>query len=110
MYHLSSIDLCARNELEYELRDFFNRLHQIKDRLNQERTALRLNRIQRNRCRQNILDLEKLERDFYALSYKDDVRHVYRKVHRYVKLDHERLMDTFGQEPIKQRYSLFISM
>ena len=109
MQYLSSIDLCAHNELENELRHFFHRLHHLKHKLNQERAALRLNRIQRNRCKQNILDLEKLERDFYALSHKEDVRHLYRKVHRYVKLDHERLMDTFGQETMS-RCSLFVAL
>jgi len=109
MHYLSSIDLCSHDELENELRHFFTRLHQIKRRLSQEQTALRLNRIQRNRCRQNVLDLEKLERDFYALSHQEDVRHLYRKVHRFVKLDHERLMDTFGHVTVN-RSSLFIAL
>jgi len=109
MHYLSSIDLCTHDELENELRHFFIRLHQIKRKLSQEQAALKLNRIQRSRCRQNVLDLERIERDFYALSHKEDVRHLYRKVHRFVKLDQERLMHTFGLETISRR-SLFIAL
>ena len=109
MHYLSSIDHCSYDELESELRHFFTRLHQIKRRLGREQEGLRLNRIQRSRCRQNVLDLERLERDFYALSHQEDVRHLYRKVHRFVKLDHERLMDTFGRETVS-RCSLFVAL
>jgi len=109
MYYLSSIDLCDPGELEYELKHFFLRLHHIKRTLQQERETLALNRIQRSRCRQNILDLERLERDFYALSHQEDIRHLYRKVHRFVKLDPERLMDRFGRETVN-RCSMFIAL
>ena len=109
MYYLSSIDRCTTRELESELRYFFSRLHHLKRRLNAEAASLRLNRIQRSRCRQNILDLENLERDFYALSHQEDVRHLYRKVCRYVKLDQERLLDTFGRERVS-RCSMFVAL
>ena len=109
MYYLSSIERCGYGELENELKHFFHRLHNIKRRLQQERTKLELNRIQRSRCKQNILDMENLEKDFYALSHKEDVIHLYRKVHRYVKLDHDRLMNLFGRETFS-RCSLFIAL
>ncbi|AKF24597.1 hypothetical protein YH65_03725 [Sulfurovum lithotrophicum] len=109
MYYLTSIDGCGHAELENELRYFFNRLRQVRRRLNQERSALSLNRIQRSRCKQNLLDLEVMERDFYALSHKEDIRHLYRKVQRFVKLDQERLMHTFGQETISCR-SMFLAL
>ncbi len=109
MYYLTSIDCCTTKELESELRSFFGRLHHLKRRLNTEAALLRLNRIQRSRCRQNILDLEVLERDFYALSYREDIRYLYRKVHRYVKLDQESLMETFGRETLS-RCSLFVAL
>jgi len=109
MHYLSSIEMSGNYELEHELRAFFRRLHQIKRRLNEEQRALTLNRIQRSRCRQNILELEALERDFYALSHQDDIRYLYRKVHRYVKLDHERLMHLFGRETMG-RCSLFVAL
>jgi len=109
MQYLPSIEMCGYSELENELRHFFGRLRHIKRRLSDERMALRLNRIQRSRCRQNLLELEALERDFYALSHHEDIRHLYRKVHRYVKLDHERLMETFGRETMG-RCSLFVAL
>ncbi len=109
MHYLPSIEMCGYSELENELRHFFGRLHQIKRRLNEERSRLTLNRIQRSRCRQNILELEALERDFYALSHRDDIQYLYRKVHRYVKLDHERLMHLFGRETMG-RCSLFVAL
>jgi len=109
MHYLPSIEMCGYGELENELRHFFGRLHQIKRKLNEEQSRLHLNRIQRNRCRQNILELEALERDFYALSHKEDIQYLYRKVHRYVKLDHERLMNLFGRETMG-RCSLFVAL
>jgi hypothetical protein len=109
MYYLSSIDRCNTTELENELRHFFSRIHHIKRQLAEQRATARLNRIQRYRCKQNILDLERVERDFYALSHHDDIRHLYRKVHRYVKLDHQRLMETFGRETVS-RCSLFVAI
>jgi hypothetical protein len=109
MYYLSSIDLCGHTELENELKHFFTRLHHLKRKLNEEALSVDLNRIQRNRCRQNILDLERIERDFYALSHRDDIPHLYRKVQRYVKLDTDRLLDTFGHETLN-RCSMFIAL
>ena len=109
MHYLTSIEMCPSTELENELKHFFNRLHHIKHRLLQEKEALLLNHIQRKRCRQNILDMGILEKDFYAIGHKDDIRHLYQKVHRYVKLDHERLMDMFGKETFSCS-SLFIAL
>ena len=109
MYYLSSIDHCQTSELENELRYFFRRLHHLKQRLNNEAGSLRLNRVQRSRCRENILNLESAEREFYALSYREDIRHLYRKLHRYVKLDQERLLDLFGEETLK-RCSMFVAI
>ncbi|BAF72570.1 hypothetical protein [Sulfurovum sp. NBC37-1] len=109
MYYLTAIDRCRISDLENELRDFFHRVHHVKRRLQRERDRLELNRIQRARCKANLMDIEKLEYEFHAISYRDDVRELYRKVHRFVKLDHERLMDTFGRETVN-RCSLFIAL
>jgi len=109
MHYLLSIDQYDNRELENELRCFFGNLHQLKHKLNEEAAALRLNRIQRRRCRENILNLEKLEQDFLALTYEGDIKPLYRKVQHYVKLDQKRLMDTFGHETVKH-YSMFISL
>ena len=109
MHYLLSIDQHDTRELENELRCFFGNLHQLKRKLNTEAAALSLNRIQRRRCRENILDLEKLEQDFLALTYEEDIKPLYRKVQRYVKLDQERLMDTFGHETV-EHCSMFIAL
>ncbi len=45
MHYLSLIDRCLTAELESELRYFFRRLHQLKQRLNSEAASLRPNRI-----------------------------------------------------------------
>jgi len=109
MKYLSSIDMCAPEELESELRHFFSRLHSLKQELMREARSVHLNRIQRNRCRQNLLDLERIEKDFYGITQRDDIPHVYRKLQRYVKLDEDRLMDTFGHETV-HRCSMFIAL
>ena len=108
MYYLSSIDRCGHYELESELKQFFSRIHYIKQQLVQQH-RFGLNRIQRYRCRQNILELERLENDFDAISYREDIHHLYRKVHRYVKLDYRRLIVLFGRETLG-RHSLFTSL
>ena len=109
MHCLPSIDMIAEQELESELRHFFGRLHRIRNTLVRERSRSVLNRIQRARCRENLYHLERLERDFHALAHPEDVRHLYRKVHRYIKLDGERLIRLFGQEEIG-RCSLFVAI
>ena len=100
MQYLSSIQTQSQAELERELRLFFRRLRRIKQQLAEQKTSPRLNRIQRYRCKQNIFILQKLERDFDAISYPDDVRHLYRIVLRYVKLDAPRLTAMFGREDV----------
>lgn len=109
MQYLTHIDMCPDYDLENELKHFFHRVHHIKRKLRQERDALVLNRIQRSRCKANLLDMETLENEFYAISYREDIKVLYRKVQRYVKLDHERLMSVFGSEESK-RCSLFITL
>ena len=107
MYYLTSIDMCHNRELESELSYFFQRIRAIKRRLREERSSLALNRMQRMRCKENLLTIEKLENEFYGISHSDDVKIMYRKIQQYVKLDHERLMHTFGYETFK-RHSLFL--
>jgi len=109
MYYLTSIDMCQNNDLESELRHFFHRIHHIKRRLAEERSRLPLNRMQRSRCKSNLLQMQSMENEFHAISHTDDVKVLYRKIQQFVKLDHERLMWTFGMEKIK-RSSLFITL
>ena len=109
MHYLPTIEMCSTRELEAELKDFFIRLRHLKQQLRSEGSRLHLNRMQRNRCKENLFALERVERDFYALSHTDDIRHLYHKIHRYVKLDHQTLMEHFGREQVTQT-SLFIAL
>jgi len=109
MYYLTSIDMCHNRELENELSYFFQRIRMIKRRLHEEHSSLTLNRIQRNRCKGNLLTIEKLENEFHCISHSDDVKIMYRKIQQYVKLDHERLMQLFGNQKVKAT-SLFITV
>ncbi len=109
MHYLSSISQCETRELEAELKDFFVRLRYIRHRLHNEGDRLNLNRLQRSRCKENLLALERIEHDFDELICQEDIPHLYRKVHRYVKLDPDRLMDLFGRVSIA-RTSLFIAL
>ncbi len=109
MYYLTSIDMCHNRELENELSYFFQRIRMIKRRLHEEHSSLVLNRLQRIRCKGNLLTIEKLENEFHGISHSDDIKIMYRKILPYVKLDHERLMDTFGKERFVRR-SLFIAL
>ena len=109
MYCLTTIDMQPASELENELRYFFRRIRAVKRKLQQEQDRLFLNRLQRARCKANLLKIEMLEEEFYAISYRDDVRELYRILHHYVKLDHERLMHTFGTETVSHT-SLYIAI
>ncbi len=40
---------------------------------------------------------------------REDIPHLYRMVHRYVKLNHQQLMERFGQETLA-RASLFVAL
>jgi len=109
MYCLTTIDSQKHVELESELKHFFHRVHTLKRRLKQEQDSLVLNRLQRARCKENLLRFETLESEFYAIAYQDDIRELYRKVQHYVKLDQDRLMHIFGTEHIT-RTTLFVSI
>jgi len=109
MYYLTSIDMCPNRELESELSYFFQRIRMVRRRLHEENASLVLNRMQRMRCKGNLLTIEKLENEFHRISHSDDVKIMYRKIQQYVKLDHERLMHTFGRQKVKAT-SLFITI
>ena len=109
MEYLSSIDGQNQAELERELRLFFRRLRLVKHQLTEQKTSPNLNRIQRDRCKQNLLNFQRIERDFDAIRYPEDVRHLYRIVLRYVKLDAPRLTEMFGRERVERR-SLFVAL
>ena len=100
MYYLTTIEMQPTKELENELKYFFHRIHTVKRRLQQEQDRLFLNRLQRARCKANLLQIEMMEDEFHAITYQDDIKELYRKLQSYVKLDHERLIHTFGMKRI----------
>ncbi len=94
----------AESDLVSQLRDFFSRTRQLRSRL--ERTRA-LNRLQRMRCRRNLLQLEAMERQFYAIDHREDYRQMHQGLRRYLYLDGNDLMLVLGREEIR-RFSLFI--
>ena len=92
------------SDLVSRLRDFFSRTRQLRSRLEQTRD---LNRLQRMRCRRNLLQLEAMERQFYAIDHREDYRQMHRGLRRYLYLDGNDLMLVLGREEIR-RFSLFI--
>jgi len=100
MYYLSSIDDMGYDNMESQLRQFFFRTRHIRRRITGADTDRSLNRIQRQRCRNNLDILDRLEADFHALGYREDVRHLYRRVLGLVRLDHCQLMEMLGHQQL----------
>jgi hypothetical protein len=99
VYRLTHLDACESDALRSDLRLFFHRARRLKAQL---RTPVYgLNRLQRMRCIDNLYAIERLEREYYALSHPDDVRELYRFVQRYVKLDDAMLSRAMAQEKIR---------
>ncbi len=109
MYALPTIEMYETRELERELKTFFTRLRYMKQQLQLEGSSLPLNRLQRSRCKSNLMLLERLEKDFYALSYQDDILHIYRKLQGYVKLDYHALVLHLGHKRVEVA-SLFTAL
>ncbi|WP_457606321.1 hypothetical protein [Nitratifractor sp.] len=86
-------------EIFPELQHFFARVREVRRRLG---TSPYLNRIQRQRCRSNLLELERLEREFHAVEYREDYYHLHRKLRRYLYLDSRGLAHVLGEERIKE--------
>ncbi len=105
MYRLECVSSRPVAELESELRSFFGRVRALKRTLREE--GHRLNRIQRMRCRENVRALERLERELYAVGYKEDIYTLYGYVQPLVKLDISLLTERLGHEEIRCR-SLFL--
>ncbi len=99
MYYLSSIDDMDYGEMESQLRRRISRVEIDHS----------LNRIQRQRCRENLDILDRLEADFRALAYRDDVRYLYRRVLGLVQLDHRRLVEVLGHQRLG-RISIFTAI
>ncbi len=84
--------------------DFFLKMRAAKRELNGIR---RLNRLQRGRCRSNILRLEEIEREFHRVEHVEDISVVYRSLNRYLFLSKSDLIDVLADEEVKVK-SLFL--
>ncbi|WP_456429164.1 hypothetical protein [Nitratifractor sp.] len=87
-----------------QLRAFFSRLRRVRQDLG---VRPYLNRIQRERCRANLLELERLEREFHRVDYPEDFEHLHRKLRRYLYLESEDLARVLGRESVR-KCSLFL--
>jgi len=102
---LIAIEMLEHEHMRDELRRFFKRIRLLYAAL--ERPCYNLNRLQRRRCRHNLATLKRLENEYYKIEYDEDVRHLYRLVMRYVKLDESRLSRILANERIT-RPTLFL--
>ncbi|ADV46296.1 hypothetical protein [Nitratifractor salsuginis] len=96
--------LPSDEEIIHQLRSFFARSRALRNAL---QPGSALNRLQRQRCRQNLQTLEMLERQFHAIDHREDYRHLHRRLRRYLYLDGRGLLLTLGTEEM-QRVDLFI--
>ncbi len=88
----------SNDELIHQLRSFFARSRALRLALNPRSP---LNRLQRKRCKDNLLNLERLERQFFAIEHSEDYHHLHRMLRRYLYLDSRGLMLTLGHEEIE---------
>ena len=102
--------ICERDffdrEFEAQLRGFFTKIRDIK--MNLDKKEPYLNRIQRIRCRDNILKLEMLEREFHSIEYREDFEYIHKKLRRYLYLNRKDLTIVLSQESLKRDLSLFL--
>jgi hypothetical protein len=82
-----------------ELRGFFRRLRQVRRDLG---VRPYLNRLQRERCRGNLLRLEILEREFHAIDYREDYLELHRRLRRYLYLDSRDLARVLAGEELRR--------
>jgi len=82
-----------------ELQGFFRRVRQVRREL-----GIRpyLNRLQRERCRNNLLRLELLEREFHAIDYREDYLELHRRLRRYLYLDSQDLARVLSSEELRR--------
>jgi hypothetical protein len=82
-----------------ELQGFFRRLRQVRRDLGRRPY---LNRLQRERCRNNLLRLELLEREFHAIEYREDYLELHRRLRRYLYLDSHDLAHVLAGEELRR--------
>jgi len=87
-----------------ELRSFFRRVHRVRQELG---VRPYLNRLQRRRCRENLLILLEREREFHAVEYREDFRELHRQLRRWLYLESGDLARVLAEEELERR-SLFL--
>ena len=100
--------LCLINQKRIDsdiiLRDFFYRVREAKRVLDRVEY---LNRLQRDRCKSNLLELLKLEIEFKKIDYREDYYEMHKLLNRYLYLSVADLISTLGYEKVEVK-SLFI--
>jgi hypothetical protein len=91
-------------EILPELRAFFRTLQQVRTELG---VRPYLNRLQRRRCRDNLVRLQALEREFLSIEYAEDYLELHRHLRRYLYLESGDLARVLGSESIPS-VSLFL--
>ena len=96
-------------EMEYSERrrvvnEFFFKIRAAKRELNHIR---KINRLQRSRCRNNLLMLEELEKEFNKIEHIDDIEAIFNLLNRYLYLNKSDLIDVLAHEEIDTK-SLFL--
>jgi len=94
-------------EIIPELKLFFQRIQQIRRSINSPGFSPHLNRIQRERCKENLFLFEKAAREFDAIENRDDFYLLHRHLQRYLRLHTRDLRTVLGMEPAN-RVTLFI--
>ncbi len=103
------MNLLCRVEMGYDERrrvvsDFFIKMRAAKQELNHVR---RINRLQRSRCRSNLLRLEELESEFHRVEHIEDIDAIFDALNRYLYLSKSDLIEVLAKEEIKIK-SLFL--
>ncbi len=84
-----------------EIRHFFAKVRQIKQTLGNPQSDPYLNRIQRERCKNNLFTFEKLAHEFDRIENRDDYLLLHRQLQRYLKLHTSDLKRVLGRESSK---------
>ena len=90
-----------------EIKHFFAKIRQIRQTLGRSGSDPYLNRIQRERCRNNLYAFEQLAREFDAIDNRDDYYLLHRRLQRYLRLHTPDLKFVLGRESTR-RITLFM--
>jgi len=104
-YHRTEADL--QQEIIPEIKLFFRRIRHIRQTFGVPDDTPYLNRIQRERCKNNLYTFERLAREFDAIDNRDDFYLLHRQLQRYLRLHTPDLKNVLGQEPVR-RITLFM--